>query len=213
MGEIIQRLLETFTGPVLYLIIFGSLLAESTVILGFLAPGISALVFGAFVAGTGHLSPGLVWLAGFLAVVLGDNIGYVLGRYAKRSPRIQGWLKKAGIKESDPQPRTKYLVFYQFLVVTRAPMPIFLGLKKMSFGSWIVLNIVASVMFVSAFFAAGYVGGRVIGSLDKTQHFVKLLERGLIIFGIAIVVGFTIRWYLQRRQRQPSDSELPDQKS
>ena len=38
MGEIIQRLLETFTGPVLYLIIFGALLAESTVILGFWRP-------------------------------------------------------------------------------------------------------------------------------------------------------------------------------
>ncbi len=214
MGEIIQHLLETFTGPVLYLIIFGALLAESTVILGFLAPGISALVFGAFVAGTGHLSPSLVWLAGFLAVIVGDNAGYVLGRYAKRSPRIQAWLKKAGIKESDPPPRAKYLVFYQFLVVTRAPMPIFLGLKKMPFGKWIVLNIVASFMFVSAFFAAGYIGGRVIGSLDKTQHFVKLLERGLIIFGLAIMVGFTIRWFLQRRrQQQLSDQESTHQKN
>lgn len=214
MGEIIQKLLETFTGPVLYLIIFGALLAESTVILGFLAPGISALVFGAFVAGTGHLSPALVWLAGFLAVLIGDNVGYVLGRYAKRSPKIQAWLKKTGIRESAPPPRAKYLVFYQFLVVTRAPMPIFLGLKKMPYGKWLILNLVASCMFVSAFFAAGYIGGRVVGSLDKTQHFVKLLERGLIILGIAIVVGFTIRWFLQRRQQQNlPDSESPHQKN
>ena len=35
MGEIIQRLLETFTGPVLLPDYFGALLAESTVILGF----------------------------------------------------------------------------------------------------------------------------------------------------------------------------------
>ena len=55
----------------------------------------------------------------------------------------------------------------------------------MPFGSWIVLNIVASIMFVSAFLRPA-VGGRVIGSLDKTQHFVKLLERGLIILELQL---------------------------
>ena len=76
--------LHSLEGPlnqVGYLAVAGFVLLED---FGVPVPGETILILGAVYAGTGRLSIVLVALLGFLAAVLGDNIGFAIGHFGGR---------------------------------------------------------------------------------------------------------------------------------
>src|SRR5579859_6883406 len=64
-----------------YLVIAFFVLLED---FGVPVPGETVLILGAVYAGTGRLSIVLVALLGFLAAVVGDNIGFAIGHFGGR---------------------------------------------------------------------------------------------------------------------------------
>jgi membrane protein DedA with SNARE-associated domain len=75
----------------------GCLLAENA---GLTLPGESTLMFASFLAHkTSQLQIGWVIAAGIAAAVIGDNIGYLLGRWM--GPRLLRWMKREFNMEDD----------------------------------------------------------------------------------------------------------------
>ena len=64
-----------------YLAVAGFVLLED---FGVPVPGETILILGAVYAGTGRLNVFLVGLIGFIAAVLGDNIGFAIGHFGGR---------------------------------------------------------------------------------------------------------------------------------
>src|SRR5438132_1618681 len=51
------------------------------------APGETVLIAGAIYAGAGRLNVVAVGVVGFIAAVIGDNIGFAIGHFGGRAPR------------------------------------------------------------------------------------------------------------------------------
>jgi len=83
-----------------YLAITGFVLLED---FGLPVPGETILVLGAVYAGTGRLDIYLVGLIGFLAAVLGDNIGFAIGHFGGR-PLIERFGRYVLITSSGSRP-------------------------------------------------------------------------------------------------------------
>src|SRR5271154_3132408 len=64
-----------------YLAVAGFVLLED---FGVPVPGETILILGAVYAGTGRLNVLLVALIGFIAAVLGDNLGFAIGHFGGR---------------------------------------------------------------------------------------------------------------------------------
>ena len=74
-----------------YLVIFFGVVLECQVILGLIMPGESLVLAGGFFAEQGLLHPGVLIVVISIAAILGDSIGYEMGRHLG-----QGWLLKQG---------------------------------------------------------------------------------------------------------------------
>src|SRR6187200_2938797 len=76
------------------LLIVGAIVfAESGLLIGFFLPGDTLLFTVGFFAAQGHLPLALSLLVVFVAAVLGDNMGYTIGK--KLGPRL--FKKKSGV--------------------------------------------------------------------------------------------------------------------
>jgi membrane protein DedA with SNARE-associated domain len=83
----VERLLNAIgtLGQVGYLIIFAAAFLESSAFMGLLVPGESVVVLSGFLASQGYLEIGdLLWVV-CLGAVLGDSVGYSLGKAIGRS--------------------------------------------------------------------------------------------------------------------------------
>lgn len=189
-------------GPIAYLFVSLALLAESTIVLGLFAPGVSLYVIASFMAGAGALDWRLLWLCGYVAVVVGDNLGYFLGRWSRKSQKLSSLIARAGVSDDGHLRQIYLLVFYQFPVVTRAPLPVVLGMRLVKPGPWFALNLVASGLFTGVLLLPGYLVGSAAGSLADAQNYASLIQRvflGLCCFWILFLL---FRWNLARTRRK-----------
>src|SRR3954466_13417132 len=83
-----------------YLAVGGFLFFED---FGVPLPGETMLIAASLYAGAGHLNIWLVGLVAFVAAVLGDNVGYLIGR--KGGHRFVLRYGRAGVAGAGPAPR------------------------------------------------------------------------------------------------------------
>src|SRR5262245_10076061 len=86
LGDQLHQLYEHYG----YLLVFLGALGENTALLGFVLPGGSLALLGAFYARQGTLNLGLVILLAWLGTVIGYSADYALGRYVygRIEPRL-----------------------------------------------------------------------------------------------------------------------------
>ena len=165
--------------------------AESGLLIGFFLPG-DTLLFGAGLAASqGKFS--LFWLIFFvvLAAIVGDNIGYSIGRRA--GPRI--FKKKDGIlfrqeylEKSEKfyeQHGGKTIILARFTPIVRTFAPVVAGAGKMPRSKFMLYNIIGGTLWGAGMPLAGYYIGRHIPHLDK---YIELAMFGVV--GLSILLAF-----------------------
>lgn len=85
--------LPAHSGPVVCLIVLGLLIVESGLFVGVFLPGDSLLFGAGLLVGSGHIDLPVEVLAAaaWSGAVLGDSVGYALGRWCGRSWLTRGW--------------------------------------------------------------------------------------------------------------------------
>src|SRR5216117_4461539 len=79
----VSRLLDTaahLASPWAYVVLALLAAAESAAFVGLAIPGETAMLLGGFLAYQGRLSLGVMMAAGALGAVVGDSVGYQIGR-------------------------------------------------------------------------------------------------------------------------------------
>jgi membrane protein DedA with SNARE-associated domain len=153
-------LLQEWREPLLFAI----LALECVPVIGFVAPGLIALVLA------GYASAGLpagealrLAAAAFAGVFLADTVCFAAGRAAgERSlwiARLAGPRAPLG-EELGAQPAA-VLLFYQFPPYSRMFAPLFLGSAAFEWRRWLSLSAAATAAFVGAFFALGFAAARI----------------------------------------------------
>lgn len=207
MSDLLDRILGL--DPVLILVVTGLLVfAEDAIFIGFVVPGETAAVLAGVGAGLGDVALPLSIVVVVLAAIVGDSVGYEVGRlffgprvltsrllapHRHRVERAQGFLRRRG----------GIAVFLgRFTAFFRAMMPALAGASEMPYRKFLVWNAIGGIVWGTGFVLLGYVAG---ASYHEVEHQVG---RGVAIALAAIVVGLVVVWRVRSRRRK-ADPVIP----
>lgn len=130
---------------VAYLLAFGLVFAEDALFVGFVLPGETAAVLGGVLASQGVVNLEAMMLVVVVAAILGDSVGYEIGR--RFGPRIlelralanhRNRLQRA--QEFVRQRGAPAVFLGRFVAFFRAVVPGLAGMSKMPYGRFLAWN-------------------------------------------------------------------------
>ncbi|GAB6856168.1 DedA family protein [Microbacterium xylanilyticum] len=176
---------------------------ESGVLFPFL-PGDSLLVTAAILAGPLGIQPWQVLLVGIPAAVLGDQVGYVLGkRYGRRLFRDDARVLRTSRLVETERFFERYgplsLVLGRFVPIVRTYVPLVAGTARLPYRRFLPWNAIGAVAWVCGMTAIGLLLGGIPGVVDN----IDLLMIAIVVVSVVPVAIGGVRGMLRaRRQRE-----------
>jgi len=196
----VERLFHTFLSiPAVWVVaaVFFLSAAETALFLGFIIPGELAVILGGVLASRAHVPLAAVLAASVAGPILGDSIGYYLGRRygenvahkrrRKRWASAQRWIKTKGAPA---------VFLGRFVAFVRSFIPAAAGVSKMPYGKFFPWNAAAGILWGVGSALLGYFAG---ANFEAVAHAMGWV--GLALLGVAIVVFVGIRFFAPRRER------------
>ena len=182
-----------------YLIVAALVFAEDALFVGFVVPGETAAVVGGFLAYAGHVGLGLMILTVVLAAIVGDSVGFEVGRQlgprllaVQRLQRHQDRLDKA---QDLLRRRGGPAVFLgRFVSFFRAVMPALAGTSRMHYPTFLAYNAAGGLIWGTGFVLLGYLAGHSYAAVASVVGRDVALAIGVLA---AVVVGVVV---LRRRR-------------
>jgi membrane protein DedA with SNARE-associated domain/membrane-associated phospholipid phosphatase len=171
---------------------------EASVFLGFLFPGEIAVILGGVLAFHGHVALLSVIVAAVTGAIIGDSVGYFVGRrwgrqilrgVGRRVPflrhRIDEHLESA---QTYLRRRGGAAVFFgRFTAALRVMVPGLAGMAELPYGQFLLYNAAGGLLWGTGFVLLGYFAGeawpRVAGGASK----VGLALLVLVLMGLIVV--------------------------
>lgn len=151
-------------------------------------PGETTLIAAAFFAGTGQLNIFLVVLIAWVAAVIGDNIGFVIGSYGGRPllERFGKYVFLSGVRLERTEKffnrhGGKVVVVARFIEGLRQLNGIIAGISEMPWRKFLPLNALGAALWVGVWASAGYFGGNHLAAFHKYEVYVSIAGGGLIV--------------------------------
>lgn len=182
-----------------YLLIFIVVVLECQALLGLVMPGESLVLLGGFFAAQGLLDLGDLIFVVSIGAILGDSIGYELGRHLG-----QGWLLKRGARFGLRQEHLdrvegafvrhggKAVFGSHFLHLLRALMPFVAGVHRMRYMKFLLFNAAGCIVWATVFVVIGYLAGASWHVAAKWIGRASEIAGGALLLGIAL--GWLWRW-------------------
>jgi membrane protein DedA with SNARE-associated domain len=169
--------------------------------MGIPSPGETALVTAAVLASQGTLQIWLVILIGVSSAIIGDNIGYLLGRrFGRELIEAPGpfharrmLLIRMGDRFFDKH-GGKTVFLARWIALIRVAAAWLAGINKMPFKHFFLWNAFGGITWGVTFGLVGYFAGRA-----GAHVLARLGVIGAIILGVMVVAGLVL---LRRRERQ-----------
>ncbi len=174
--------------------------AETGLLIGFFLPGDSLLVTAGLLAS----QPGFglnVYLLGLIlsiAAIIGDSVGYAIGRSTgpriftrensvlfnrKHLERSHAFYEKHG---------GKTIIIARFMPIVRTFAPVVAGVADMHYRTFIAYNVIGGLAWVWSMLFIGYFLGRLVPGIDK--HIEPVI---LVVIFLSILPGI-ISWVRER---------------
>lgn len=192
---------------VVYLVVGGVVFAEDAFFVGFVVPGETVAVLGGATARLGHTSLPVVLAVVVLAAVLGDSVGYEVGR--RFGPRILSWKvldrHRAKLERAEELLRERggSAVFLgRWIAFFRAVMPALAGTSRMPYRRFLPWNALGGLTWGVAVVLLGYAAGA--GFEKAASTFGK--ESAAVVVVLLIVVVLVVR-RRRSRDRAPAVSD------
>jgi membrane protein DedA with SNARE-associated domain len=188
-------------GPWGYVIVFLGAALESSAFLGLLVPGESLVIASGALASAGLFTLPTLIMVVSAGAVIGDTIGYELGRRLGRS-----WLVRRGKRLGFDRERLeavdafferhggKAVLIGRFIGFLRALAPFVAGASRMPYLQFLFYNVVGGVVWTVACVLLGYSLGAAWPVAEKWVGRVGLVV-GLIVIAVAVAL-------LRRRRRR-----------
>ena len=170
-------------------------------------PGETALVLASVYAGvTGHFEIPVVIAVAAAAAIIGDNIGFVVGRRFGM-PLVARYGKFVGLDEKRlrfgqhmfARHGAKIVFFGRFIAVLRIFAALLAGVNRYSWRSFLIFNAAGGIIWATLFGIGGFVFGdamhRVAGPV------------GMIGLALALI-GLIAGWRIVRRQEALFESRM-----
>ncbi|MCW2566600.1 MAG: hypothetical protein JWN54_697 [Mycobacterium sp.] len=186
--------------PVLvYVLVFALVFAEDALFLGFVIPGETAAILGGVDASRHHVALWAIGLAVVAAAVVGDSVGYEVGRTV--GVRVLGSrpLRRHRDRLAAAQDllarRGGWAVFLgRFIAFFRAVMPALAGSARMPYRRFLLFNALGGVAWGAAAVGVGYAAGNSYRAVQNT------VGRGAALVVAVVVVTGVLLWRLRERR-------------
>ncbi len=178
--------LATLIQTVGYIGVFAIVFLESGMMVGFFFPGDSLLFTAGFLASQGILDIKIIILGCFLAAVLGDGLGYYIGKKFGRKLFNKDksiWFHKDHLQRAQnfyDKHGGKTIILARFIPVIRAFAPVVAGIGLMRYKRFASYNFVGAVLWAIIVPLLGFYLGNSIPDVDKYL---------LPIVGIIIIIS------------------------
>lgn len=178
--------LVTLIPAIGYLGIFAIVFLESGMMVGFFFPGDSLLFTAGFLASQGILDIKIIILGCFLAAVLGDGLGYYIGKKFGRklfSKDKSIWFHKGHLQRAQnfyDKHGGKTIILARFIPVIRAFAPVVAGIGLMRYRKFAAFNLIGAVLWAILVPLLGFYLGNSIPDVDRYL---------LPIVGIIIIIS------------------------
>lgn len=168
-------------------------------------PGETALLAGAIYAGlTGRLDIALVIVAGAAGAILGDNIGYSIGRVGGY-PLLRRLTKLLRIEDKSLRYTERFFArhggstvfFGRFFSVMRTYVALLAGVNRMPRRSFFFWNAVGGTLWALGYGLLGYILGH---NLPLLGEVLRVIGTGGII-ALALFIAAVLVWWFVRRRR------------
>jgi undecaprenyl-diphosphatase len=199
----------TITGWILHLhgwlalaIVFAVPALEASAFVGFVFPGEIAALLGGVLASQSRVSLAGVLAAATAGAVLGDSIGYSVGRRWGRGmlhgsvgrlvnrrhlDRAEAYLAARG---------GKAVFLGRFTAALRVLIPGLAGMSRMRYGTFAIYNMAGAIVWATVTVLTGYVAG------TSWRHAERVASRVGLGLLAAVLIGFTAAWALRRLGRR-----------
>lgn len=187
-----------------YLAVFGLVFIES---FGVPAPGETTIILSAVWAGHGHLNIWVIGVVAFLAAVVGDSLGYLIGRtgghalllrfgrYVRLTParldRVEAFMGRQG---------PKVVTIARFVEGLRQFNGIVAGATEMPWPRFLAFNTLGAAVWVGVWATAGYLAGDHIQAIERIQWYA--------VAALVVAVAGYVLW--RRRRHRLSRAGAPD---
>ncbi|MGZ4460973.1 MAG: bifunctional DedA family/phosphatase PAP2 family protein [Nocardioidaceae bacterium] len=192
-------------GWVALLVVFLVPALESSAFVGIVFPGEVALILGGVLANQGRVSLSAVLLAGITGAVVGDSVGYAVGRRwgRKMVDGSMGRLVKAEhLDRGERYLRTrggKAVFLGRFTAALRVTIPGLAGMSRLPYPTFLAYNVAGGVLWGTLVVMLGYLAG---SSWHQVEHLASRI--GLAALGVVLVAALAT--YLVRSRGGPAQS-------
>lgn len=198
MSGLVASLLSLH-GLAAYLVVALLVFSEAALFVGFVVPGETAVVLGGVLASLHRVSLPAMLATVVLAAVLGDSVGYEVGRrFGPRLLRL-GLVQRRGAAVARAsrylQERGGRAVFLgRFTAFFRAVMPGLAGTAQMPYRRFLAYNAAGGLVWGGGFTLLGYLAGASYKQVEKVAGRASL---GLLVL---VVVAAVLVAVLRRRR-------------
>jgi membrane-associated protein len=188
---------------------------ETGLFVGFFLPGDSLLVTAGIFAGQNVLPLRWLLLPGILCAIVGDQLGYWIGRSA--GPALYRREDSLFFRRSHLQRAHNFyekyggraVILARFVPIVRTFCPPVAGAARMSYSTYLVYDIFGGTLWISSMLLGGYIAGSRIPNIGQYIHFIIA---GVILLSILPpIIGILRTWRAARRtERRPGEARVPD---
>ena len=163
-------------------------------------PGESLLIFASVLAGRGEISLPSLLIFAWAGSVLGDNLGYLIGRKLGRGTILRYGAKVGltgerfnGIERVYVRYGSATVLFARFFSILRQLNGIVAGMLGMSWWRFVLLDAVGAALWVTVWvFAPAYFSEHLTVIIALAHH-TKVVVSVLVAAGLTMVLGYFIR--------------------
>ena len=193
MGALVERILAV-NGAVVYALVALLVFAEDALFVGFVVPGETAAVLAGVDASRGHIQLWVTIVVVVAAAVVGDTVGYLIGRRLgaravlwRRLDRAQDLLARRG----------GVAVFLgRFVAFFRAVVPFLAGTAGMPYLRFLAYNAAGGICWGIAFVLLGYLAGNSYKAVEGAAG------RAAALAVLAVVLLAAAAWWLHRHRAE-----------
>jgi membrane protein DedA with SNARE-associated domain len=204
--------LNSLAGPLEHYGLWAILLLVLVEDFGIPVPGETVLIAGAVFAGSGQLNIVAVGVVGFCAAVVGDNIGYGIGRFGGRRI-VDRWGKYVFLtpERLDKAERffdrqgAKIITIARFIEGLRQANGIIAGITEMHWLRFIAYNALGAALWVGTWVSIGYFAGQHITAIYNAITMYSLYAA---IGAVVLIAAWIVHRIYKRRKSKAEAAQL-----
>jgi membrane-associated protein len=190
-------------GPLVLVVAFALPALEASTLLGIVVPGELALVLGGVLAHQGRVPLAAVVVAGAAGAVVGDTVGYVVGRRVGEG--LLAHLPRRLVEPGQVE-RARALVrrlggravfVGRFIAVLRALVPGLAGVAGVPYRTFAAWNLAGGVLWATGFVLLGFAAGPAWRTVERVAG-----RAGLVLLATIVAVAATALVCRRRRGRR-----------